>query len=172
MKIKQIAMASAAALTMTGCIIVNKGTTVSKETTVGAPPSLEAKVIGGEPKQYVPKAVIYRMSGDATAANVPVQVNSKGEILSFPDPTDLIGQEPVELADGYLLDRRGIGNSSRFTEYTYAEYAGLKQAPTVADLKAAIIPDARAVDIRTLSMTTSEAVADTAAVNRIIRSLR
>lgn len=102
----------------------------------------------------LPKAIVYRMSGDATAANVPVTVNPQtGDITSFPGPADVVGQEPIALEGGWLLDRRGISENSRFTKWTYAEYATMKTPPTLAEIKAAIIPDARAIDIRRLDMT-------------------
>ncbi|MDE6512967.1 MAG: hypothetical protein K2L05_02135 [Muribaculaceae bacterium] len=113
----------------------------------------------------LPKAIVYRMSGNATAANVPVNVNPQtGDIVSFPGPGDVVGQEPIELEGGWLLDRRGISENSRFTKWTYAEYAAMKTPPTLAEIKAAIIPDARAIDLHRLSMTPSEAAADLPAV--------
>lgn len=113
----------------------------------------------------LPKAIVYRMSGNATAANVPVNVNPQtGEIVSFPGPDDVVGQEPIALEGGWLLDQRGISENSRFTKWTYAEYAAMKTPPTLAEIKAAIIPDARAVDIHRLDMTPSQAAADLPAV--------
>lgn len=118
----------------------------------------------------LPKAVVYRMSGPATPANVPVQVNAAGNIVSFPAPTDVAGQEPISLADGYLLDRRGISANSRFTRWTYAEYAALPAAPSPSEIKNAIISGSQPLDIHVLDMTPSEAAADTAAVNAIIKN--
>lgn len=119
----------------------------------------------------LPKAIVYKMTGDATAANVPVQMQN-GEVIGFPAPTDVVGQEPLQMADGYLLDRRGIGANSVYTKWTYAEYSALKQAPSIAEIKAAIIPGARATQIHVLPMTLSTALSDTAAVNRLIRQFK
>lgn len=105
----------------------------------------------------LPRAQIYRMSGNATAANVPVQVNAEGKIVSFPAPSDLVGQEPIALKDGWLLDQRGIGPNTRFISYTYSEYAKLAAPPSIDQLQAAIIANARAVDFRQLPMSPSEA---------------
>lgn len=127
------------------------------------------RLIGSQPPTAIPRAVIYKMIGSASTANVPVLVNRAGEIISYPAPSDLKNGEPIPLEEGYLLDRRGISENSRFTSYTYQEYSALDAPPTVAELRAAIIPDARAVDIRHLSMTPAEALADTAAVNAEIR---
>ncbi len=54
----------------------------------------------------------------------------------------------------------GVSDNSVFTRYTYAEYRALKTAPTIAELREAIIPGARVSDTLRLPMTTSEAVAD------------
>lgn len=122
------------------------------------------------PNNIMPRAVIYRMTGDATAANVPVQVSPAGAITSFPAPTDIIGQEPIALTDGYLLDRRGINDDTRFTRWTYTDYSALKSAPTTTEIKAAIIPGAKPTDIHVLDMTPWQAAADTAAINHMIKT--
>lgn len=133
-------------------------------------PGRTLRQIGGNiPTQDLPRAVVYKMSGNATIANVPVQVNSQGEIVSFPAPSDLNGCEPIELENGWLLDRRGVSENTVFTTYTYAEYSKLTTPPTLDELKAAIIPDAKVVDIHRLSMTPAEAAADTAAVIALTR---
>lgn len=95
----------------------------------------------------LPQQHKYRISGPATAANVPVQVNAEGKIVSFPAPTDLIGQEPKDLGDGWYLDRRGVNANTRFTTYTYEQYSRLSAPPSLAELQAAIIPDARVIDL-------------------------
>lgn len=137
--------------------------------------AIKAPVIGssksGVIASPVPKAVVYKMYGNAGAENVPVQMSpsGNGQVLSYPAPSDVVGQEPVALADGYLLDRRGVSANSRFLKWTYAEYGAMQQAPTPEELKAAIIPGAGVTDIHVLDMTTSQALADTAAVNAEIR---
>lgn len=143
----------------------------SKKEMPAAPAAISAASPGRVISSQVPKAVIYRMYGNATAANVPVTLaaSGNGQILSYPAPGDIIGQEPVELADGYLLDRRGVGANTVFTKWTYAEYSVLKQAPDASELKAAVIPGTGVRDIHVLDMTLSQALADTAAVNREIR---
>jgi len=122
------------------------------------------------PATAIPRAVVYRMTGSATADNVPVTLNENGGLAGYPDPGDVAGQEPLELADGYLLDRRGICASSRFTRWTYAEYAALPSVPSPAEIMEAIIPDARVTDIHILPMNPWKAAADTAAVNRLIKN--
>ncbi len=115
-----------------------------------------------------PKAIAYKMSGQASAANVPVQVDNNGNIVSYPDPSDLKNAEPIALKNGYLLDRRGISKNSRFLRYTYSEYSSLKTPPSLSELKASIIPDARVSEIVQLPLTVSQAVADIDAVNAML----
>lgn len=131
----------------------------------------EATGSAAMPSQAVmPKAVIYRTSGDYNM-NVPVTLNESGTALvSYPAPSDVAhGQTPIPLADGYLLDRRGIGRNTAFTSYTYSEYAALKAAPSPQELMKSIIPGARVTEAVRLPMTATTAEADTAAVNAMIR---
>ena len=123
------------------------------------------RIIGGAPE---PSAVVYRTDGDY-ADNVPVNVSASGRLLSYPAPCDLRGSEPIAVADGYLLDRRGIGPNTVFTRYTYAAYSALPEAPAPDSIMAAIIPGSCVTASITLPMTLTEALADTAAVNTYIR---
>ncbi len=120
---------------------------------------------------HVPRARIYKTSGDYRE-NVPVTISpSTGQIVSFPATTDINPENmPIVLADGYLLDSRGISSTSVFTTYTYGEYAKLSDTPSLTELKAAIIPGATITEIHELPMTITEARADTARCNEIIRS--
>lgn len=127
------------------------------------------ELIGNRAVGVIPKAVAYRMSGDY-ADKVPIMISPDGEVQSYPAPTDLVGGTPLELADGWWLDRRGVGQGSVFTRYTYAEYAALPQAPTPKELLEAVIPGAKVTAVMRLPMTMREAEADTAAVNAFIRA--
>lgn len=128
--------------------------------------------IAGKAVSNTPKGVVYRMSGDYSD-NVPVTLGADGSLVSYPAPTDIRdGSRPLPLADGWWLDRRGVTSSTVFTRYTYAGYASLKQAPEPAALLDAVIPGARVTVVRQLPMTTQEAVADTAAVNRWLAAQR
>lgn len=123
--------------------------------------------------EALPRAVIYRTSGDYND-NVPVTLDtSRTAIISYPAPSDITSASaPVTLADGWLLDRRGISAGSAFTRYTYGEYAALPAVPTRAQLMEAIIPRAIVTEIRRLPLSINEAQADTALCNRLItRSL-
>lgn len=156
-------------LSAAACSLILCGCATKKEQQP-APELIQApeRVIGNGPVKALPRAVVYRMAGDATAANVPVQLDANGNIVSYPDPRDVRGAEPVALGDGWLLDRRGISEQSVFTRYTYAEYSALAAPPTLAELRDAVIPGARPVDIHRLDMTPSQAAADTAAVKAAI----
>lgn len=105
----------------------------------------------------LPQAQIYRTSTDVDAL-VPVQVNPvDGSLVSFPAPSDITGaQMPVVLHDGWLLDRRGISPNTRFLTYTYSRYHSLLETPSPAELKAAIVPDARVTEIVSLPYKMSE----------------
>lgn len=117
----------------------------------------------------IPRARVYRMNGDY-ADNVPVGTDN-GRIISYPAPTDLsAASKPIQLAGGWWLDRRGVGRHTVFTRFTYEEYAAMQQAPSVAQLKEAVIPGARVTVVAELPWTLQDAVADTAAVNSWLQS--
>lgn len=118
----------------------------------------------------MPKAVAYRMSGDY-ADRVPITLAPDGTLQSYPAPRDLSAASmPVELADGWWLDRRGVGTGSVFTRYTYSEYEALDRAPDPANLLESVIPGARVTVVMQLPLTLQDALADTSAVNAFIRS--
>jgi hypothetical protein len=107
----------------------------------------------------LPDIVIYKTSADYSN-NVPVILNDeKTKVMSFPAPKDVkIGDElatPLELENGFLLDRRGIGPNVAFTSYTYEEYAKLDKAPTPEDLFAKIIDNDPITELYTCGKTTN-----------------
>lgn len=130
------------------------------------PPS---SAVSGHPlsgrQAAIPRARVYRMNGNY-ADNVPVGTDGNGRIISYPAPSDVsAASRPVQLAGGWWLDRRGVGQHTVFTRFTYEEYAALPQSPSVAQLREAIIPGARVTAVEELPWTLREAEADTAAVN-------
>ncbi len=141
--------------------------------TVVAPPDRGGTIrsqerIGESAVSMMPKGQVYRMSGDY-ARNVAITLAADGTVQSYPAPTDITpSSAPVELDGGWWLDRRGVTDRSVFTRYTLQEYAALKEAPTPAELLAAVIPGARVTAVMKLPVTTREALADTAAVNSYI----
>lgn len=135
-----------------------------------APVAVEAP--GGEPmRRALPRAVVYKTDGDYRD-NVPVTLNAAGtQVVSYPAPTDLTDYStPLPLADGYLLDRRGVTADTRFTRYTYGEYRALPSVPSPAEILAHVIPGSRVTELHRLDMTPQQAAGDTAAVNAIILS--
>lgn len=126
----------------------------------------------GAPLALQPRAVIYRTDGDYDD-RVPVTLDaSRTSIVSYPAPTDVTAASaPLVMADGWLLDRRGgICMNSAFLDWTYAQYAAMPHAPSIAEMMSHIIPEARVTAVRTLPLTATEALADTARVNTMIRS--
>lgn len=85
-----------------------------------------------------PSQLVYKMSGDY-ASLVPVTLDSKGNLQSYPDPVDITEtQKPVALGNGWYLDRRGISENTAFLDYTYEEYHALPKVPSQETLKAHI----------------------------------
>ncbi len=82
----------------------------------------------------IPPVIIYKTKNDYYN-NVPVGLSAdKTSIISYPDIHDTYFNGdlayPTKLANGYLLDNRGIGPNSAFTVYSYTEYSQLEQTPT------------------------------------------
>ena len=126
--------------------------------------------VGGNVAAVMPKAVVYKTTKDFFY-NVPVMLSSNGTgLASYPDPADIVeSQLPVRLADGYLLDRRGIGPKVAFTSYTYEQYHALGFVPGEDTLMKSIIDKYPLVVMYQLPINAVDAVADTAAVNTIIK---
>lgn len=92
-----------------------------------------------------PPVIVYKTKENYNEL-VPVILSAdKKEVISYPAPGDLYYQGdlayPLELGDGYLLDRRGINEYVAFIEMTYTEYAELDKAPTPEELFKIILDD-------------------------------
>lgn len=90
-----------------------------------------------------PSVIVYKTRKDYIQ-QVPVSMNKeRTRIVSYPAPTDLIrGDEltlPTPLANGFLLDNRGITPTVAFLTYTYEEYSNLAVAPSIQELMEHII---------------------------------
>ncbi len=110
-----------------------------------------------KPVNALPKATAFRMSGDY-ADHVAISIDNQGNLTYFPAPTDIsAASAPVSLADGWWLNRQGIGINSVFTKYTFSEYAALPSVPSIEELKASIIPGARVTEVISLPYSISEA---------------
>lgn len=90
-----------------------------------------------------PQAVIYKTTKDYYYHVPVIMNNSRTEIVSYPAPQDLYynGKPayPTRLANGYLLDNRGIGAYVAFLSYTYEEYSKLGKTPSMKELKEHIL---------------------------------
>jgi hypothetical protein len=85
-----------------------------------------------------PPCIIYRTRSDYSMY-VPVTLSAdKSKIVSYPDIKDIYYNGklslPTFLANGFLLDNRGIGLQVAFLEYTYEEYSKLSSTPPATDL--------------------------------------
>jgi len=85
-----------------------------------------------------PPCIIYRTRSDYSMY-VPVSLSSdKDKIVSYPDIKDIYFNDklsvPTSLADGFLLDNRGIGVQVGFLSYTYEKYSKLSATPNAKDL--------------------------------------
>jgi hypothetical protein len=89
-----------------------------------------------------PQVLVYKTKADYNDRVPVILSEDKSKIVSYPHPSDVkIGKGyplPGRLHGGYLLDNRGIGPRVAFLKTTYAEYAQLESAPTLAELYALI----------------------------------
>ena len=91
-----------------------------------------------------PPVIVYKTRADYND-QVPVVLDpTRQRIISFPDPSDLcLGDgsfaTPTQLNDGYLLDRRGVGQYTAFLDYSYADYSQLDSLPELEVLMKHII---------------------------------
>jgi hypothetical protein len=90
-----------------------------------------------------PPTLVYKTNKDYYN-NVPVTLSAdKSRIVNYPAISDVFYKGvlayPFRLADGYLLDNRGINENTAFLEYTYEEYSKLKELPELTDLYSFII---------------------------------
>ena len=123
----------------------------------GVPVQAAVEPIASRPVMAVLKATAFKMSGDYSN-RVAVTLGGNGELLYFPAPTDLGPQStPVEIGDGWWLNRQGLGANSVFTKWTFDEYRALKATPSPSEIKAAIIPGARVTEFVRMSIPASKA---------------
>lgn len=109
--------------------------------------SLATRVIGDKSLSYMPKARIFKMSGDY-ADKVAVSVGPGGTLTYYPAPSDLTADSaPFALGDGWYLDRQGFGSGAVFTKWTFAEYMALPAVPSPEEIEAAIIPGAKVTEM-------------------------
>jgi len=83
-----------------------------------------------------PAVVIYKTKKDYSRFVAVTLSADKSKIISYPAPSDISPEMsvPVALADGYWLDKRGIGAHVAFLKMTYEEYAQLSSPPSKEQL--------------------------------------
>lgn len=120
------------------------------------------------PIEVMPKATAFQMNGDY-ADNVAITLNADGTLAYFPAPTDITeASRPVDLGNGWWLNRQGISDRSVFTRYTFEEYTKLKQVPPVEELKKAVIPGSAVTLIQELPVPASEAMQNLDSLRRYV----
>lgn len=113
---------------------------------------------GGGNAMAMPKATIFRMSGDY-ADRVAVTLNPDGTLAYYPAVTDIMtNSAPYDLGNGWWLNRQGLSSNSVFTKWTFDEYSKLKSTPSREEIIEAIIPGARVTAMEQLPITISEAM--------------
>lgn len=90
-----------------------------------------------------PDAIIYMTKADYDQL-VPVTLNvDKTDIVAYPAPGDLKYKgkvaTPTKLANGFLLDNRGINENVAFINITYEDYMALSKTPSKEELMGLIV---------------------------------
>lgn len=91
-----------------------------------------------DPAMAAPPCIIYQTTRDYSSY-VPVELSEDQlRISSFPAVSDILKQGdavyPTVLANGFLLDNRGIGPNVAFLNITYEAYKQLDETPQAEDL--------------------------------------
>jgi hypothetical protein len=115
-----------------------------------------------------PPVIIYKTKKDYFN-QVPIGLSEdKKSVVSYPDKVDVYHSgklaTPTLLANGYLLDNRGISVNSAFLKYTYEDYSQFISTPTADNLFLQIIDSDPFTEIHFCKCTR-----DTVELNRIIR---
>ena len=90
-----------------------------------------------------PEVLIYKTRADYRQY-VPVILSpDKKALISYPAPGDVFYMGdlayPVQLENGFLLDRRGISKDCAFLKWTYYEYSRLKVTPSQEEIMKMIL---------------------------------
>ncbi len=111
-----------------GIASCNKKVAVTQQST---PAPTQSRMSAGPP------VIIYKTKKDYTT-NIPIMLSDdKKTVVNYPDIKDIYFNNelavPAHLANGYLLDNRGIGPNCAFTQFTYESYSKLKITPSPND---------------------------------------
>lgn len=130
---------------------------VQVSATAGGQISAPISEISMRSRNYIPSATVFKMSGDY-ANHVAVTLSADGRLQYYPAPSDISsGSIPMEIADGWYLNRQGLSANSVFTKWTFEEYKNLGHTPSQEEILKAIIPGARVTEFRKLPVTSAEA---------------
>ena len=90
-----------------------------------------------------PPVIVYKTKDNYNNLVPVILSEDKSEIVSYPHPSDIsVGGNftvPLNLNNGYLLDRRGIGKNTAFLKLSYEEYSKLDSLPALKELYNLII---------------------------------
>lgn len=144
------------ALMLMGC---SKKTTQTASEPMPEPETFQVvQPANSRPITMILKATAFQMSGDYSN-NVAVTLNDDGSLAYYPAPSDITSDSrPIDLGNGWWLNRQGLGPNSVFTSYTFDEYMALPSVPSVEELKTKIIPGAKVTDWKRLSYPAGEAM--------------
>lgn len=144
---KKILVAMSAVTMLTACTTTKKAEVVAQDVTTTTTSNRIAE--GGLPSYALPHVYIYKTKADYSNL-VPVTMNpERTKIMSYPAKSDIRpSAKPVPLADGWYLDKRGIGPNTVFTDYTYEQYSSLEKTPTASQLMEHIIEKYPLLDLR------------------------
>lgn len=128
------------------CVLISTVVACSSSKNSGSkePAAKEQSATAAKKVDYAgPPTIVYKTQKDYKN-NVPITLSDDGKtIVSYPAPSDVyykgVLAYPTPLANGYLLDNRGLNVNSVFTKFTYEEYSKLSAAPDMNTLYASII---------------------------------
>lgn len=144
------------AIMLMGC--AKKNAPVAEVPTAEPVPMQVVNPLSSRPVSAVLKASAFKMTGDYSN-NVAVTLNADGSLAYYPAPSDITpNSRPVELTNGWWLNRQGLSPNSVFTRYTFEEYAKLPSVPSQEEIKNAIIPGARVSEMKVLPYPAGEAM--------------
>lgn len=132
---------------LTACTTTKKAEVAASS--VATPTTNVGMTAGGQQSYALPHVLIYKTKADYSNL-VPVTMNpERTRIVSYPAKSDIRpSAKPVPLADGWYLDRRGIGPNTVFTDFTYEEYSSLEKTPTTSQLMEHIIEKYPLLELR------------------------
>lgn len=144
---KKILATVSAATVLTACSTTKKAEVVTPDVTTPASNNITA--VAGPPARALAHVIIYKTKADYSNL-VPVTMNrERTKIVSYPAKSDIRpSAKPVALADGWYLDRRGIGPNTVFTDYTYEEYSSLEKTPSASQLMEHVIEKYPLLELR------------------------